>query len=656
MVLTTLQFAGAGIRVESTIAVIFRVFPTPRTLTASLLLVLLSGLLVSPNAPAADSEFPRKIESIPSEFDPIADQEGYAWVLNKDASVKSGRISYFRAAMALKLEGEAPPVTAVAQLSGNEYRFTLGKESGPQFTRDVWVDPERSAARFLDVLENPGEEAVNLRVEYTTTYQAQWQDLHLESGQIYSQPSGGILGARQYGLVARFGQLDGRHDTLFLLTGEKEELKPAVRFSSNQRELVFEYSLEIPAGKKVALLHWVIQRNLAGPEDAEDEFEAFYQRRQLVSPNVSNEVALLVRNFNVEPRPAGAAQPFDKAALVAVNRLSDSLGIERGRDDVLWITEENQLAGKVAEGATLTAEGRWGTATVGAARIAAIQGGNGIGRQERIFLRDGRVLAGELSAENLKMTGPDGWEMDLAPADLGFVISALDAADGKLPENSGSCVALRSGEVLISDAADAAASITVLSPWGAKTVPLGEIVAMDYASAMAPKFRLNLADGSRLSVLLLDAELTVKRVPEGDTVTFPARDIVSVWKAGDPLGEPALDESDLWLALEDLGEPGDLVYPAALLKGNNLLRADLATESLHLVAGSSVTEVKPAEMLSIRRSDESEFDAVPLFEVEMASGDTLTGRLRERTLTLATGDDRWDVPVQHFLEWVRNEE
>ena len=40
---------------------------------------------------------------------------------------------------------------------------------------------------------------------------------------------------------------------------------------------------------------------------------------------------------------------------------------------------------------------------------------------------------------------------------------------------------------------------------------------------------------------------------------------------------------------------------------------------------------------------------MPVFEVELQSGDVLTGTLRERMLTIESAGKEWQVPVQHFV-------
>jgi hypothetical protein len=205
-------------------------------------------------------------------------------------------------------------------------------------------------------------------------------------------------------------------------------------------------------------------------------------------------------------------------------------------------------------------------------------------------------------------------------------------------------VALRSGDVLAVPA-DAATQLEILSPWGADSVGLDEIFALSYVNANAPKFRMRRSDGSRLTVFV-----SAVSGPLFDGVSAGAADIVGLWREGSESMFAAAAEGleELWLEMEDVGDVQRLNLPMAILQGNNLLHADLESKQLHLVSGNSVTRLVPAEIESIRRSEETENEADPHFEIELRGGDRLTGRLRERVVALRSASRVWQIPVQHL--------
>mgnify|MGYP000574940574 CR=1 FL=1 len=76
---------------------------------------------------------------------------------------------------------------------------------------------------------------------------------------------------------------------------------------------------------------------------------------------------------------------------------------------------------------------------------------------------------------------------------------------------------------------------------------------------------------------------------------------------------------------------------------------DIKNEVVNLVADRSVTPVNPQDVVEIRRSLSAGTDRMPVFEIELQSGDVLSGRLRERMLIIESGGKEWSVPVQHFV-------
>jgi hypothetical protein len=178
-------------------------------------------------------------------------------------------------------------------------------------------------------------------------------------------------------------------------------------------------------------------------------------------------------------------------------------------------------------------------------------------------------------------------------------------------------------------------------------VGLDEIVVLSYVNANAPKFRLRRGDGSRLTVFV---SAVSGPLVEGASAEVGAADIVGMWRSGSEamLAAAAEGLEELWLEVEDVGQVERMNVPMALLQGNNLLHAELESSELHLISGNSVTRLVPAEIESLRRSEETENEADPLFEVELRGGDRLTGRLRERVIALRSASRVWQVPVQHL--------
>lgn len=607
-----------------------------------------------------DVPAPVVLDSVPQQFELWADRLGFNWQLNQSGALQSGPVTYFQSAMTLSIKGSAFKATKAVRLDGGELddekgaRVVLfGELGGIKVARDVWFDRQRGGVRYIDTFSNEkGKEPVRLEVQLKTMFRSTWQDLHGSSGKILGGQGSVGLGARDHGVLVKYSRTDGRHDTIFLVTGDGDVKKPRISYSSNHRELNYTYELQIPVGGRVALLHWILQRNLRTPGEVSEALRPFYLRRRLLQPQVGRDIAKVTANFTAEALPEHTEEPYSLESLVALKEATSAYGAQRLWEDVLWITGENQLAGKVNEQAELKIQTAFGVRETAIKEVAAIQGGGGVGRTPRVFLRDGRVLAGNLIAENLTMTSRDGWDMELKVEDLMFLLTRLREVDGKAPEGAEIFVALRGGDVL-AIGGDSDVQVEVLSPWGADRVPLAQIVSLRYTNGSVPKYRLHRQDGSWMSVFLSGPDLELKPLPD-ELVKVRPGEISGIWRSGKPSleGDEKADGDD-WLDFEDVGERESLPTPCCLLVGSNLLHGEISMDVLHLVSGGAVTKINPREIVSMERLDQSE--AAPVFNVELSGGNRLKGRLRERSLIVKTSARTWDIPVQHFIGYLSKE-
>lgn len=623
----------------------------------------MAGLLAVLTLPVVSAqEEAVKLQEIPQNFELWQDGEGFLWQLTKSGGLGSGDTSYFQAALALFIKGQAFAADSGQRFDGGEpndegAHVELGQDLADlKVVRDVWFDRDRSAVRVLDTFENKTARRITYRIDLKTAYQNPWQDLHGSEGRILGASPGSGLGPRDFGVLVKFGTSEGRHDTLFVTSSERDAQAPMISYSSNLRELTFSYDLDIEPGKKAALLHWVVQRNLQVPGDAEDALRPLYQRRQLIDPRVADDLVASIRNFDAQSFPKAGTQPFDLEGMVSLNAVLEPLGVVRRSDDVLWISPENQLAGVVNEKATLRVKTAWGEHETSIAKVAAIQGGGGLGRTPRVFLRDGRVWSGAVTATDLTMKIAEGWEVEeLRPEELNLLMLRVGADDGRPTDRAGLFVELRTGDVLAIGGESAA--LKVLTPWGEDEVPLKSLRELHYATgSVAPRFRLLRDDGSLLTVFLGSSDLTWHEVGAesgAEAMVISPVTVSGAWQPGHRMGKAGGDMVDEWFDLDDAASSsgGELPESAVLLSGNNLLSGTLAMESLNLVSGAAVTPIDPAEIVSMRRALDSDSEASPSFEIELNGGELLTGRLRERLFIIVSGEKRWRVPANHFIAY-----
>ncbi|NNE90845.1 MAG: hypothetical protein HKN23_04290 [Verrucomicrobiales bacterium] len=598
---------------------------------------------------------PVELSEIPATFEEWQDEAGYTWQINKAGAILSGNTPYFQGGLTLFLNGQPfTPTEGVrydggqATESGAMLELRMKSDTLPT-SRHLFFDAERSGLRVLDVIQNSSNRPQTVRLDYKSGFQYAWQDLHGTEGRLLGTKPGAGLGPRDFGLVVKFSQSDGRHDTMFITSGERDAARPVISFSSNNRELTFSYDLILKPGETAGIVHWVVQRNLRSAADAEAALRPFYSRRRLIRSLVPEKLTGAIVNFDEPSFPGEGAEPFDLDALVNLNEVLEKLRFHRRNEDVLWISAENQLAGTLNPEAKLKVATAFGEKETGIAKVAAIEGGGGIGRKQRVFLRNGEVWAGEITAENLSMKIDEGWDVDeIKPDELGLLLCRISKEDGKSPTEDDLFLELRSADVLAISAKEAAESVLdVLSPWGADEVKFGDLAGLAYTRGSTPKFRLEKLDGSRITVFLNGHPLALP----GLETPPNAGDLVRIWRSGDGLkaGQPE-ELADAWLEFSDIGDPEELPLPACLLAGNNLLVGVLKADQLNLVS-RSVTAVNPKDVREIRRSLDEGNDRMPVFEVELKSGDVLSGRIRERMLVIESGGREWQVPVQHFVAY-----
>ncbi|MFT5854545.1 MAG: hypothetical protein ACI8XO_001789 [Verrucomicrobiales bacterium] len=422
-----------------------------------------------------------------------------------------------------------------------------------------------------------------------------------------------------------------------MLAHERSDHKPTLVTGEDGKSLSFDHRLTVKAGQKAALLHWLVQQNFEGGEGLEELFEPLYANRRLVAPPVSDEHLELVVNFpaNYEDMLGGADY------LVAVNQLIDALQLERRSDsDQLRVESGSVLTGD-ATGGDFTVISRFGELKVPVADVAVLQGGGGIGRGDRVLLRNGSVYAGEISTSGLGLKG--GFEVSLEMPQLDYLLYRVGDRDGNFPEGTGVFVGLHSGDVIPITEVERL-TLPLVTPWGRIEVPMSDVLWLRYVKEPSPRHRIALRDGSLLTVFLDPGVLKLTAGDLGEQ-SFSATEIAEMWGAEVELPKDFDGAVDV---TEIRAIPKSMAGGACLLSGNNLIAGELANQEVHVLTGATVTTVKLADVVRMGRNDQSD-PLAPVYDIELRGGDKLSGMLQERVLELRSGERSWRVPVQHFL-------
>lgn len=599
------------------------------------------------------------LASIPSEFESWRDAMGFLWRLGGDGSLKPGESRYFNNTMALQVGGLAfKPESGTRREGGvlgeNGVRIRLnGKAGDLAVSRDIWFDAERSGLRYVDVVQNSGAKAVSVDVLYTVNFNYQWENLHTLDGRIFT-PTTADSGP---GFVVQFDQAsDGHPDTVVIGNSEKgaESVGSVNLTGGNQRELPLLYRLQIPAGGKRALLHWVLLRNLQNPAAAAEAVKPFYHRKKAVRAGVDDEVLPLLANFAPGSVAAGLETSPVTGELRALDLQLETLGMERGDHDLLVLGDDNLLTGTVSAPAPMEITTRFGPRRLALEEVAAIHGGGGIGRLPEVYLRDGQVLRGTMAGASLTLKlGNDLKVESLGIDQVGWLLSHLEADDGKAPKGLTHFVETSRGEVYaVSAVPENEGLITYLSPWGEGRTPLGTVARLTYGGSVGAKYRLWTKDGARLTVLPGANPLKLMVAGRPEPIELEWRDLRSLWSSGETYG---MEPESEWLGFDDLGPGESPVGAAFLLRGNILLPGKFVTGEIHLITGNAVTAVKLEDVITMKAAEETDATGSRNFHLELVGGDQLQGNIREYMVEIGTLGEQWKIPLPLLLGYQRPE-
>ncbi len=443
----------------------------------------------------------------------------------------------------------------------------------------------------------------------------------------HAAPAGVALGKKDTGIMA-YSANTRQQTVLFHLAGARSKVKPAISNNSNAH-FVFAYTLNVPPGKTVSVLHGLAQRRLGTPPDAKAAAALFkfFSERDWV-----RDVPRDVRRTIVNLGGIGFGGWDFSGGMISL----ESLGVERQATDVLAVGEMTRLHG-TASCSRLSVESRYGTKEIPFEKVAAVVGLKHPSRKSRLFLRDGQVIAGKIATEGLHFTMNTGMEMDLAADKLDRLVLHAAAEDGKrqtdvvvmLHTVDGDCLALVRGDEQ---------TVTATTPWGEREVSL-EGVQRLAAAEEGVGHLLVLRDGSQLFAFMHGLGLTFS------THTF-GRQTFS------PIQIRAMAAAHLKNDDED-DQAQEITVPHVMLAGDNVLVGKVDLAALHFVTPGAKIPVPPEQIRTLRNINADEEwspGKQPLFEAELWDGGTISGRLSELVLPIRTTDRVSRVPVYDVVE------
>jgi hypothetical protein len=519
--------------------------------------------------------------------------------------------------------------------------FSFPSETGFSWIRYVRHDPERGGMRFIDVMTNTGQQphSVHIRCdnEMDVPNSDYFQGATTDRGEIVSSESSS-LPENTKGVMMHFSQDFSAAQPFFIFGRPREPWAGERRQEGYQLRL--EYNGTLEPGKRAIFVHWIGGRGAKEKGKPEKAFEKFISAGRLIDPGVPKDWVPDVINFSKDFFDSPPASPPTRGVpLVMLDLLCKRAGITRDDKDHLILDRDSKLAGEMKT-AKLTLSRSAKSLDLPLENVAAISGGAGKGREHRVFLRDGSVLAGRIGMEAARFVSEGLGEVTLNVDSLDeLILRTAPEIDGQVEHVAGVTMTAR-GEVLY------LASLPA-NPLHGRTsgrvieIPWSDITTIRERSIPDPCFVVSLKDGSRV-VCLPGFQDATFRLADGED-----------WHAATELNGYAASAADIETLLtpEKDGDNKPAGGWCEMIRGT-VWAGHAAKGELQIEAAAGLTKFKADELKSIRRPDSAA--ALPgagtIFDVELTSGLKLRGRFVSPSLRWQRGGQLVELPWTQVLE------
>ncbi len=550
----------------------------------------------------------------PASFNQIMDAQGFRWDLNQQGIVMDGTNDCFDHACILNVNGQ--------DFNGGQNfmdpktgQYILSQSVGNvDVTRHIWVDTKQAAVRYVDSFHNKSRSDQTLNVMIRNSLGGSCQMVMNDQGGQFT----GALGKKDGGIFAIQHQGNSRPSVFWLLCSPGSKVKPTVSIQNNY-EFRFTYSLKARAGQTVSILFVVGQRRMFTAIDAKTMKKMFkpYRDRKFMK-GLPSKVARTLANWR--------GGYYGAAGITKIWTMPDDLQVVPISSDQLVIGEGTRLKGSATlEG--LTVEGRFGKVKVPAEDVAALAGPRWPGGGTRVYLRDGQVLAGKMTADTARFTMDSGIALPIRMEQLDRLVMQQKPDDGKPAEGVAVYIETFDRDRFAVET-DSEMRLATVTPWGPRSIRVDELMALRPVGPDQPGYEVSLKDQSRFFAFLSGGEFDLKTKLFGRQVLTAAdiRGIVSTAFDADKVGE------------------GAATQPHVVLAGGYVLVGRLDLETLGLNSGLDRFPIPPQQIRLLRNvSDEAESDGLLLgqstvFVAELWGGGTVTGRLDDVVLPIRVGD------------------
>jgi hypothetical protein len=521
-----------------------------------------------------------------------------------------------------ELQYESDRVTSMLgvleQAGGTKVPFTV--------QRSVVFDAKRQAIRVLDVVSSSQDADQEVLISYETL----WRQ---NAGMQVATPREFFVGKPGSSAGAMAAVIGSTEAPILMFIYGSQERGWARKVEATGRGMTWTYSGLLRAKQRVVLLHWVALTKDAQTQTVKQVRESLVDEKGLpAGARVDDQVLKELVNFPMGAEPA--ADGFSPGDLPLVIQLAEALKIERDfAADHAVMAGVPLLKGDFSASDILL-ESESGEKRLELAQVAAVQGGAGIGRQARVFLRDGTVMTGSLRWQEGAMKTESLGKVSVTPEALDvLMLRRSEDLDGRA--QFAALLLTRSGEVK-GLASVPAGSGRMRWPGGDMELPWAEIQSLRQLPLPDLGQEAWLKDGSR----------------------------VRGWFAtGEPLLADAVVYGRNWSAFKQAADAakGNQEEAAPLPKEpylrtahDSLILGQWGQPTLALAGAAGQIEVPVGEIRSVQvKSGEGADSSVLELEVATTSGGVLRGAAVSEMMQWRRGGQVLSLPWRSIAEVVQ---
>jgi len=286
-------------------------------------------------------------------------------------------------------------------------------------------------------------------------------------------------------------------------------------------------------------------------------------------------------------------------------------------------------------------KGRYGEINLNLEAVAVIVGKAGsTTRESKVFLKDGQVFSGEISAPGLSFVQTGGSRIVIDPATLDRLVLAAAPVEKDWASDSLALVETHGGDrIKVRDLAGFSFNLT--TPWGLLPVSLDTLTWLRSAEGGDPGYRVEFKDGT-----------VADGLPGEGVLQLGATDLGAISLKGNEL------KSIFTPLSQGRGDGGGRVPVETVTRvaGGQSLVGPISDTTIPVVSGGSRLETAVAEIRKIRRMGTLDGETSvtttdsPAFEIERWDGGKITGYLSLDFLSIEVEDRLWLVPVREIQE------